>query len=388
MYRHIIVGRGLIGSAAARHLSSWQDGVAVIGPDEPADRQSHDGVFASHYDEGRLTRIYDPVPEWSLTAARSIARYPEIEAESGIDFFTPSGFLGIVGAEDVTTRPAAALARENGGNTTLIDAAAMRELYPFLSLPNDCAGIRETETAGHFSPRALVRAQTVLAEKNGAEIIRSTVTAIDVKGSSVDVTLADGRTFEAERVLLATGGYTTACKLLPRPVATTVYARTVLLFRMTEAAAGILAQMPTIIDNFAGSYILPPIRYPDGHSYVKIGIGTEADAQLGSREELDAWFKSAGSERNRLEFTDVAERLLPVLKECPERHTDTCVTTYSTSGLPYIDFVAGDRLAVAIGGNGKGAKGSDDWGYAAARLMEGGDWDHPIPRHKLKAVFS
>jgi sarcosine oxidase len=388
MYRHIIVGRGLIGSAAARHLSSWQDGVAVIGPDEPADRMSHDGVFASHYDEGRLTRIYDPVAEWSITATRSIARYPEIEAESGIDFFTPSGFLGIVGSEDVTTRPAVTLARENGGNTTTIDAAAMRELYPFLSLPNDCAGIRETETAGHISPRALVKAQTALAEKNGADVIRSTVTAIDLKGSSVDVTLDDGRVLEAERVLIATGGYTTACKLLPRPVSTRVYARTVVLFRVTDAAAEVLEHMPTIIDKFAGSYILPPIRYPDGHSYVKIGIGTEADAQLGSREELDAWFKSTGSERNRLEFTDVVERLIPVLKDCPERHTDTCVTTYSTSGLPYIDFVAGDHLAIAICGNGKGAKGSDDWGYAAARLMEGGDWDHPIPRYKLKAVFS
>ncbi|UUX50560.1 FAD-binding oxidoreductase [Nisaea acidiphila] len=388
MYRHIIVGRGLIGSAAARHLSAWQDGVAVVGPDEPEYRLSHDGVFASHYDEGRLTRIYDPAPEWSLTAARSIARYPEIEAESGVDFFTSAGYLGIVGSEDIETKPAVALARENGGNTTAIDASTMRELYPFLSLPNDCAGIRETETAGYVSPRSLVRAQTRVAEKNGAEIIRAAAKSLDVRGSTVAVTTDDGRTLEAERVLIATGGYTDACKLLPRPLALTVYGRTVVLFRVTDAAAEVLEGMPTIIDKFAGSYILPPIRYPDGHAYVKIGIGTEADTQLKSLADLDGWFKSTGSERNRIEFTDVIERLIPVLKECPERHTDTCVTTYSKSGLPYIDFVAGDHLAVAVAGNGKGAKGSDDWGYAAARLMEGGEWDHPIPRYRLKASFA
>lgn len=388
MYRHIIVGRGLIGSAAARHLSAWQDGVAVIGPDEPASRQSHDGVFASHYDEGRLTRIYDPEPEWSITAARSIVRYPEIETESGIAFFTPTGFLMIVGSEDPDIKPTVALARENGGNTTVIGANEMRELYPFLSLPDDCAGIRETGTAGHISPRALVAAQTRVAEKQGAEIIRTTVTGIDVQSSHVTVTTGDGRTLQAERVLVATGGYTTAMKLLPRPLATTVYARTVLLVRVTESAAAALETMPTVIDRFAGSYVLPPIRYPDGQLYAKIGIGTEADAKLTTTDDLAAWFKSAGSERNRVELTDVFESLIPVLKDCPDRHTDSCVTTFSKSGLPYIDYVAGDRLAVAICGNGKGAKGSDDWGYAAARLLEGGDWDHPVPRFKLKAVFA
>ncbi|WP_051284330.1 NAD(P)/FAD-dependent oxidoreductase [Nisaea denitrificans] len=388
MYRHIIVGRGLIGSAAARHLSSWQDGVAVIGPDEPADRQTHSGVFGSHYDEGRLTRIFDPEPEWSITAARSIGRYPEIEAESGITFFTPAGFLKIVGSEDPVIKPAVTLARENGGNATVIGANEMRELYPFLSLPDDCAGIRETETAGHISPRALVKAQTTIAKKQGAETINAAVTKIDVQSSHVSVTTDDGQTLTAERVLVATGGYTTAMKLLPRPLATTVYARTILLIRVTEPAAEALHGMPTIIDRYAGSYILPPIRYPDGHLYVKIGIGTEADAQLATVDDLTDWFKSKGSERNRLELTDVFEGVIPVLKDCPDRHTDTCVTTFSTSGLPYIDYVAGDRLAVAICGNGKGAKGSDDWGYAAARLLEGSDWDHPVPRYKLKAVFS
>lgn len=388
MYRHIVIGRGLIGSAAARHLSSWQDGVAVVGPDEPADRQTHSGVFGSHYDEGRLTRIFDREPEWSITAARSIGRYPEIEAESGIAFFTPAGFLNIVDSENPEIKPAVEQTRANGGNATVIGANEMRELYPFLSLPDGCAGIRETETAGHISPRALIKAQTVIAGKQGAEIIKATVTRIDVQSSHVSVSTDDGQTLKAERVLVATGGYTTATKLLPRPLATIVYGRTVLLIRVTQSAAEALQTMPTIIDSYAGSYILPPIRYPDGHLYVKIGIGTEADAQLETFEDLTNWFKSKGSERNRLELTDVFEGIIPVLKECPDRHTDTCVTTYSASGLPCIDYVAGSRLAVAVCGNGKGAKGSDDWGYAAARLLEGGDWDHPVPRLKLKAVFS
>jgi glycine/D-amino acid oxidase-like deaminating enzyme len=78
-FKYIIVGRGMMGAAAARHLAKATDGVAVIGPDEPTDKQSHDGVFASHYDEGRITRTIDPDRDWALLANRSIGRYAEIE---------------------------------------------------------------------------------------------------------------------------------------------------------------------------------------------------------------------------------------------------------------------------------------------------------------------
>jgi len=46
-FKYIVVGRGLMGAAAARHLARQADGVAVIGPDEPGDRKAHQGVFAS-----------------------------------------------------------------------------------------------------------------------------------------------------------------------------------------------------------------------------------------------------------------------------------------------------------------------------------------------------
>ena len=34
-FRFIVVGRGMMGAAAARHLAKQVDGIAVIGPDEP-----------------------------------------------------------------------------------------------------------------------------------------------------------------------------------------------------------------------------------------------------------------------------------------------------------------------------------------------------------------
>ncbi len=93
-YRYIVIGRGLIGSAAGKYLAENADGVALVGPDEPeGDWTNHKGVFASHYDEGRITRSIDPNRNWALFAGRSISRYRDMEAHSGIRFYEEAGAL-------------------------------------------------------------------------------------------------------------------------------------------------------------------------------------------------------------------------------------------------------------------------------------------------------
>ena len=44
MYKTAVIGRGLIGSAAGRHLSMISDGVALIGPSEPKDPVNHNAI--------------------------------------------------------------------------------------------------------------------------------------------------------------------------------------------------------------------------------------------------------------------------------------------------------------------------------------------------------
>ncbi|TCL74977.1 FAD dependent oxidoreductase [Rhizobium sp. BK251] len=149
-FKYLVVGRGMMGAAAARHLAKQADGVGVIGPDEPLDRKSHDGVFASHYDEGRITRTIDPDADWALLANRSIARYDEIARESGIDFYQPAGCL-IVGAKrggqgdfiERTTTAAKALGVEAG----VLDDHALSARFPFFSFPTGSEGVHETTGA-------------------------------------------------------------------------------------------------------------------------------------------------------------------------------------------------------------------------------------------------
>ena len=47
-FRVVVVGKGMVGSAGARHLARQTDGVALIGPDEPPVRAEHHDVFGGH----------------------------------------------------------------------------------------------------------------------------------------------------------------------------------------------------------------------------------------------------------------------------------------------------------------------------------------------------
>ena len=52
-------------------------------------------MFASHYDEGRITRMLAPDPLWAELGRRAIHAYLEIERESGLQFFHPGGCLKV-----------------------------------------------------------------------------------------------------------------------------------------------------------------------------------------------------------------------------------------------------------------------------------------------------
>ena len=384
MHKVIVIGRGLIGSAAGRHLAGLTDGVALLGPDEPTDRASHTGAFASHYDEGRMTRTVDPDPAWAITAKRSIDRYDEIETESGIRFFTPSGYLGLSGPGSDYLERAEASGRPLGAETAWLDASSVRQRFPYLNVADDKHGLHETGKAGHLSPRAMVAAQCAAAQKRGATIIAEEAAAIRPVSGGVEVETANGAVHRAERVLIAAGAFTDAWGLSPQALNLRVFGRTVALARIEGDLIDELADMPTLGHAESGAYILPPIRYPNGHLYLKIGIGSTDDADLRSRDDFSRWFKSSGSEENKRDFKAFLIDLIPGLARCTHWHTDSCAVAWTATGYPHIDWVEDGRIAVAVGGNGKGAKSADDWGWLAARMVAGEDWDHPVARDKLR----
>ncbi|MBB4214311.1 sarcosine oxidase [Rhizobium sp. BK212] len=371
-FKYIVVGRGLMGAAAARHLARQADGVAVIGPDEPGDRKAHQGVFASHYDEGRITRTIDPDRNWALLANRSIGRYGEIARDSGIDFYREVGCVVVAPrASDYLERTRQA-AVSLGVETRLLDGAGLKAAFPFFAFPDDGAGVFEVRGAGHIGPRKLVKAQSLLAEKAGATIIRNHVVSIRSEGGFAVVKTSGGLTYRAEKVLLAAGGFSIAENLLSRPVAMTVYARTVTLFEVSETEAARLAAMPSLIVDTPDIhiYLLPPILYPDGKYYLKIG-GDPDDVTLGDDTEMRAWFKTEGRDSVRAHLQRIVAGLVPDLAPL-SISTAACVVSQTESGYPMIGYTSSPEIAVLTGCAGTSAKSSDEIGRLGAELLLSG----------------
>ena len=385
MYKIAVIGRGLIGSAAGRHLSMISDGIAVIGPNEPEDPVKHEGVFASHYDEGRMVRFVDPQISWSITAKRSIERFLQLQMDSGINFFTTSGYLGLQGPEFLDYLEGSEFsAKTVNANFKRINSDEIRKDYPFLSIDDNTVGLVESGLAGHISPRNMVNAQTKIARKLGADIIEHEVEKISLNNKAVEITLRNNEKLLAEKVLVATGAFTDACDLLPKSLNLIVYGRTVVLAEIDKHLEEILNIMPTMYVADSNAYILPPIKYPDGKTYLKIGIGNKSDKILNSRSELIEWFQGKGSEQDFRDFREYISHLIPSLQDCENWHTKSCAVTQTATGLPYIDYVVEDRIAVATGGNGKAAKSADDWGLFAAQMMVNDNRDHPISHEELQ----
>ncbi|QOZ38167.1 N-methyl-l-tryptophan oxidase [Bradyrhizobium sp. CCBAU 53421] len=363
-----VVGRGLIGSAAARHLSKMGHDVALIGPDEPADFARHEGVFGSHYDEGRITRTYDPHVFWRQMNRAAIARYGEIATESGVEFYREAGALHIGDRETTDVASVGKVCADEAIACEAYQDAALAERFPFLKSTVGMLGYFEPGNAGYISPRRLVRAQTIAAERAGARIIDEPALGISESGSGVTIRTRSGDV-EAERVLVAAGGHTQP--LLGRSLGLTVYGRTVALFRLDASEVQRLAGMPSMRclgpkgDN---PYILPPIPYPDGQSWLKLG-GDPVDHRLDGEAEIKDWFRSGGS-------VDVADRLQSQILDrirdfkFEERRVVPCMTTFGTTGLPSIGPLS-ERVTVAFGCYGKSAKCSDELGRLGGMALLG-----------------
>ena len=383
MYDILVIGNGLIGSAAAKYLSGTDLKVVIAGPLEPTGWASHSGVFASHYDEGRITRMLDPDPLWAELARRAIHAYPEIERESGLQFFQPGGCLKVAPDTPQFAELHASLeaVRKRLNLTTCesLRSAELQDRFPYFALSGH-AGMLESGTAGHISPRALVQAQTRIAQKRGATLVSSYVERLEVNTESVTAWCASGEQLQAKRVLVSSGAFSNG--VLPTPLDFEVQLRIVLFAELDEAEAARLQDMPDVIQGFANHptlrdvYVLPPIRYPDGTNLLKIGGEPHRPRIPSNQDELKAWFRTGDCPEEVDPLKAALFALIPDLR-ATAFHSKPCVLTYTPTNRPYLDTVVPERLFVAAGGCGLSAKSSDAIGHLAAQLTHRSGWETP-----------
>lgn len=356
-----VLGRGLMGTACARHLADMGARVTLIGPDEPVDPARHGAPFASHHDAARITRVLSSDADWSRLAARSIARYAALEAAGGAAFYDPCGCL-VATRSDATARAMQAAAAALGETVTLHRGDTLTAAHPMFRFGAEVrAGL--DPAGGTINPRLMRRAMEADAMARGAEVLRGVGTSLDHGGLSLD----DGTRLTPGHVVVATGGYAGLDGLLSPAPDLRVYARTVFLAEVTEAEATALRDMPGLL--FMGEagahdiYVLPPVRYPDGKLRVKIG-GEDDSPPLRDAAAARDWFRAGG---DRATADALRAQLAQVMPDLPLHRGShkPCIVTYTAHDHPYIDRVA-DGVTVLTGGCGAAAKSADEIGRLGA----------------------
>jgi len=360
-----VIGRGLIGSAAARHLAEAGVSTALIGPAEPADRTTSPGPFSSHGDEGRITRVTARNLAWATLAARSITRYPDIARRSEIPFHVPRG-LAVV-ASDLDDWIDNGLI--TGSNVRKVDAGWLRSATG-IEAANGLPVAWEGSPAGYIQPRRLVEAQTKLAAAAGATVVTEAAASAKPIAGGYEVAGPWG-SIRADRMLVATGAF--GRHLIDAELRLDRVPRTVVMAEMADPGnipSLILEQPPD--SRLRSIYWVPPVRYPDGRLCLKIGGSLAADPKVAGDEELVSWFHGNGDPAEAEALTNSLRGLLPGA-DITSVTTAPCVITNTPTGHPYIGWLD-DGLAVAIGGNGEAAKSSDEIGRLAASLFSADGW--------------
>ena len=370
----IIIGAGPIASSIAASLSTRSPSTKIImvAPSSP--------LISSHNDLGRIARSVDAEgnPIWVARNHRSLSLYQSIEKRSNITFFHPVGSL-IVGSQEFLEPMISSLNAAHIPFTPL-SFAALKARYPSLRLAPHHSGILE-ENAGYINPLSLIAANKQIFADNGGEYVDATVETITrlstaLEAPSFEVTLDNHQTLTATRLIVAAGALTASLlSHLNLSVATPhrISKRTVALVPPSPTSLPHLANLPVLKyqcptasstglsahDAMEASsvYVLPPLPYPDGRTYMKIGGGPNdyLPDTPDPRAALTEFLSSPGDPELLATLADaLGNGVLDSSIGLDPPIAKTCVTTCSDDDELVIEEVAAGVFAVC-GCQGKGA---------------------------------
>lgn len=370
-----VIGRGLFGSAAARHLAEAGCSIVAIGPTAPGGDAC---IYSSHDDEARLTRRLDRDERWAPFTARAVDAYRSIEERSGVGFYRPVGALFASRPElDGKHGVSMAFLRDHGQpeNYWSPGDVGWKQWWPRIDFPTTHEVALDPAPAGYIRPKRLIAAQEVLTQRAGGRLVDDVATTLKPRtGRGYQIETFGGSTYDAEQVVVATGAFVNALDVMPRPVNTTVKTEIIILGEVSQADAVELSNYPTVLhqidpDGIDDIYMTPPLQFPDGRHCIKLGANSTFDTWPTELAEIQRWFQS-NTDPDYLPLLQPAlESLWPDVEFLSLR-TKPCIVSYAPDRFPLIEAVE-SGLIVAVAGNGQGAKGSDAWGAAAAELVLG-----------------
>lgn len=294
-------------------------------------------------------------------------------------------------------------------DTTFLTYKSFKEKFPYLNISESDGAVHEFKNAGYISPRNMVSAQIKQMKSNGgthiAEVVNAVTRAVNDGIYLMCATTHTNKQIWAKKILLTTGAFTGFRNLLPSGLQLDVDLRplTVAKVEISEADFRKISTMSSMIytgkgaDNWTREfphtdigyswYMLPPVKYPNGKYYIKLGHFHDATSKrFTTSKEVKEWFCQTGDNQGLVRST--AELINNIVKgvNMVSYHGDWCVITETPTNRPYIDTVH-SQLGVAVGGNGYAAKSSDEIGRIAAAMMVKNEWTTSIPKDVFKIKF-
>jgi len=399
----LVVGAGMMGSAAAKWTSymcnARGEKVALLGAKEPTNKK--DGkIFGAWFDAGRIADMLDEPENWRILSEKSILRYRDIERQSGVNFYKEVGFVTLVDGkyEDKEELEASAIKlRYSGYRCDQVDSTNAQEKFPQLNITEDLFGYHQPDNSGLINPREMIKAQQAIASfNNSCDIIFEEVIDIKKENKMFVLTLASGKTLVATKVILAQGAYLRFSNLLKKFVKNdadlVLTTQTIAYLRVSDEEAHRLKDLPTIVTTYQigaldGTYILPPIRYPDGRFYLKLGHHDNFEKRIETAEEMLEWYRTEEGDKEAVSELSKFLKCFITDLAVEEVSGGCCVTSNTpTKSAPYIQEVAED-LVVVGGGCGYAAMSSDEIGRIAAVLLLENRWDSDVKQEEMEVVW-
>ena len=316
----VVVGLGGIGSAAALALADR--GETVLGLDP---RPAGHTEGSSHGSTRLVRRAYFEDPAYVPMTTRAWDLWRALERRSGEHLLTASGVVSVAAMGDAARLVPATLeaAARYGLPVEHLDAAALRERWPALTVPDGWEGVFEPE-AGFVDPEATVRVLRRLAVAAGADLRAEAVLSIEHGPAPVVVT-ATAR-YRPRRVVLAAGPW--APELLGGRLPLTVTRKVVAHFTPADDRDLGPARLPGFV-----------ISEPDAFHYgfpLLPGDGVKIARHDGGEPTTPGTVDREVREDEVLALRRVLERVLPAAAG-PLLKAYTCLYTMSPDG----DFLLG-----------------------------------------------
>ncbi|SFO47155.1 FAD-dependent oxidoreductase [Actinomadura madurae] len=200
MTAFVVVGAGLTGAATAWQLARRGHEVTVLERSAPANAQG------SSHGSARILRYGYPDPFYARLVVEARAEWDELERLGGERLITPTGSLDFGAGR--APEALAAVFEDAGVEHELLTTAGAAARWPRFRFADDGAGVLWHPAAGVIDAETAVAAMLRLARDGGARVETDwPVASVERAGAGHRVLSTDGRTEEAEAVVVTAGGW-------------------------------------------------------------------------------------------------------------------------------------------------------------------------------------